>query len=195
MKIIGRAGTSLTEFFDSVGGPSAYLGLSVPTFPNFYMMLGPNTAGGHASVIFNEEVQIAHAMRLIAPVLARDARSFEVRTDVFARYNVWIQRRLARSVWAHCRSYYRGREADGRNIAIFPGPVTLFWWLAQRARLDDYVAVGAEGLERKRRVRHMWAVVGAVLAVALAIVGADRIGWTLPLLVAQLPLKVGLMSA
>ncbi|KAI0033522.1 FAD/NAD(P)-binding domain-containing protein [Vararia minispora EC-137] len=193
MKIIGREGKSLLEFFDSVGGPSAYLGLSVPTFPNFYMCLGPNTAGGHASVIFNEEVQIDHALQLIKPVVRRTARSFEVRTDVFTRYNEWIQRRLSRSVWSHCQSYYRMRSADGRNVAIFPGPVTLFWWLARKVKFEDYKAVGAERFEKRRRGKRVRTVTGTLLALLLVAAGLSRLGWELPSLV-RYALRLGLKS-
>ena len=85
------------------------------------MCLGPNTAGGHASVVFNEEVQIDHALQLMQPVLEGKVKAFEVKQSVFTRYNEWLQSRLVKSVWAHCRSYYRGRTEDGRNYAIFPG--------------------------------------------------------------------------
>ena len=72
----------MKEYYEQTGGPIAYLGITVPHFPNFFMCLGkplsilsnedcalnthglsihtagPNTAGGHASVVFNEEVQV-----------------------------------------------------------------------------------------------------------------------------------------
>ena len=121
LEISGRNGETLHHFFDSVGGPAAYLGLSIPHFPNFFMLLGPNTAGGHASVVFNEEVQIDHALQLMRPILQGKVAAFEVKESVFTRYNEWLQKRLVKSVWAHCRSYYRGRTEDGRNYAIFPG--------------------------------------------------------------------------
>ena len=71
--------------------------------------------------VFNEEVQIDHALQLMRPVLQGKAAAFEVKESVFTRYNEWLQKRLVKSVWAHCRSYYRGRTEDGRNYAIFPG--------------------------------------------------------------------------
>ena len=80
---------------------------------------GPNTAGGHASVFFNEEVQvrqnesslsrrtrhlvrvcqIQHTMQLIKPILTGAVRSFSVREEASSKYNSWVQKQLARTVW------------------------------------------------------------------------------------------------
>lgn len=49
---------SLSEYYDSKGGPEAYLGTTTPGFPNYFILMGANTATGHASVIFSEEVQV-----------------------------------------------------------------------------------------------------------------------------------------
>jgi len=79
MEILGTGGLRLLDYWKSKDGPEAYYGIAVPNFPNFFMILGmsrcwsggthkadltrtvgagPNTAGGHASVLFNEEVQV-----------------------------------------------------------------------------------------------------------------------------------------
>ncbi|KAI0320734.1 FAD/NAD-binding domain-containing protein [Amylostereum chailletii] len=164
--IKGRKGQTLKEYYESVGGPLAYLGMTVPDFPNFFMCLGPNTAGGHASVIFNEEVQINHALQLMKPLLEGKVQSFAVREEVCAKYNAWLQNRLARSVWNFCQSYYRGRSSDERNFETFPGPVMLFWWLGRKAKFEEYEMVGGERFARERRVKKWvrWVAISAVLA-------------------------------
>jgi cation diffusion facilitator CzcD-associated flavoprotein CzcO len=75
LEVIGVGGVRLDDYWKSKGGPEAYYGLAVPNFPNYFMLLGtfrrawhnvypltwvlgPNSAGGHASVIFIEEVQV-----------------------------------------------------------------------------------------------------------------------------------------
>ena len=76
LAIQGLEGQTIQEYFASRGGPTAYLGTSVPGFPNFHMIggvcfycpslkrhkffSGPNTATGHTSFIFTEEVQVLH---------------------------------------------------------------------------------------------------------------------------------------
>jgi hypothetical protein len=83
--MIGTDGTSLQSCFESQGGPTAYLGTTVPGFPNFFMIFGmcfvsgmvedqlkfrmnilftgPNTVTGHGSVIFTEEAQVSVSLR------------------------------------------------------------------------------------------------------------------------------------
>jgi hypothetical protein len=134
---------------------------------------GPNTAGGHASVLFNEEVQvrqnesslshrmrhlarvcqIQHTMQLIKPILTGAVRSFAVREEASSKYNSWMQKRLAGTVWNFCNSYYRRESAKGKIFATFPGPVSLFWWLARRPRYSDYKVVGGERWQHAERQR------------------------------------------
>ena len=78
-EVRGKGGVTLQEYFNSQGGPTAYLGTTVPGFPNFFMILGkppilllhplhnslstaqyigPNIATGHASVIFTSSLKI-----------------------------------------------------------------------------------------------------------------------------------------
>ncbi|KAI0306342.1 hypothetical protein B0F90DRAFT_1689116 [Multifurca ochricompacta] len=151
LEVYGVGGLRLADYWKSKGGPEAYYGLAVPNFPNYFMLLGPNSAGGHASVIFIEEVQIQHTMQLIQPILTGSVRSYMVREKASAKYNSWVQTRLARTVWAFCDSYYRREGANGKIIAIFPGSVTLFWWLVRFPRYSDYEIVGKEGWEGTRR--------------------------------------------
>ncbi len=57
LDVKGREGT-LSEFYESKGGPEAYLGTTTPGFPNYFLLMGANSATGHASIIFSEEVQV-----------------------------------------------------------------------------------------------------------------------------------------
>jgi hypothetical protein len=141
---------------------------------------GPNTAGGHASVLFNEEVQvrqnrsslshctrhlvrvcqIQHTMQLIKPILTGAVGSFAVREEASSKYNSWMQKRLAGTVWNFCNSYYRRESAKGKIFATFPGPVSLFWWLARRPRYSDYEVVGGERWEHAERQREdIWTAI------------------------------------
>ncbi|KAL5511121.1 hypothetical protein ACEPAH_4336 [Sanghuangporus vaninii] len=155
-EVQGKHGLSLQDYFAAQGGATAYLGTTVPGFPNFFLILGPNIATGHASVIFSEEVQINYIVQLLKPVLERKASSFSVRADVTDKFNDWIQSRLNSSVFAACHSYYRA-GGSGKNVAIWPGSVALYWWKARKVNWSDYEAHGAQKWEneqkRKKRVR------------------------------------------
>lgn len=58
MKVTGRDGLTLLDYFDAKGGAEAYLATSYPSFPNFFTLFGPNMSTGHTSFIFGEESQV-----------------------------------------------------------------------------------------------------------------------------------------
>ena len=77
VKVIGRTGQSLSDYFDSQGGPTGYIGTMMPGFPNFFTILGlsswdalciardlwrwfsgANTTVVHGSALFSEERQV-----------------------------------------------------------------------------------------------------------------------------------------
>ncbi|KAG5734570.1 hypothetical protein E4T56_gene5522 [Termitomyces sp. T112] len=170
LDVRGSKKYTIREYFASQGGPTAYLGTCLPGFPNFFMLLGPNVATGHASIIFSQEAQIGLAIQLIKPILAGKAKSFEVREEATDKYNKWLQNRLVRSVWTDCNSYYQaGGQKQTKIIATFPGPVGLFWWLTLRPRWNEFIGVGAEAWETEQRravVRRRILFVGLVAVAA-----------------------------
>ena len=60
MEIIGSAGRTLAQEWAEV--PHAYLGMSVPDFPNMFLLYGPNTNGGTGSVIYVIEAGVGHVI-------------------------------------------------------------------------------------------------------------------------------------
>ncbi|KZV71881.1 FAD/NAD-P-binding domain-containing protein [Peniophora sp. CONT] len=135
--IRGRSGKALGDFFDEQGGPTAYLGTTVPDFPNFMFIQGPNTSTGHASVIFSEECQFKYAIQLFKPVLRGELDSIEPTHEATTRYNDWLSARLSSSVFVQCNSWYR-TNGTGKIFSNFPGPLVLFWWLTLSPCWSDY---------------------------------------------------------
>ncbi|RDB21175.1 Baeyer-Villiger monooxygenase [Hypsizygus marmoreus] len=168
LRVQGRRET-IHEYFASKGGPTAYIGTCMPGFPNCFTILGPNVATGHASVIFSQEAQIGLVSQLIQPIIQGKAKSFEVTEEATDEYNTWLQKRLTRSVWTECNSYYQvGGQKETRITATFPGPVGLFWWLALRPRWSDFRGVAGEAWEKQRRKDNMKKRGILVLVLALA---------------------------
>jgi cation diffusion facilitator CzcD-associated flavoprotein CzcO len=117
MQIVGREGRRLAE--DAwAGGASAYLGLTVPGFPNMFITYGPNTNLGSGSIIYMHESSaryIRDAIQALSPGAA-----YDVRQEVFDAYDEEIQERLAATVWASgCHSWYI--DERGRNANNWPG--------------------------------------------------------------------------
>jgi len=143
IKVKGSSGQDLISHWGETH-PEAYLGTTIPGFPNFFMLLGPNVATGHASVIFSEEAQINYMMRMVKPIIEGKVDSFEVKSDAAASYNRDIQDRLQKSVWMNCNSYYRS-GGDGKIYATYPGPVSRFWWSTLVPKWNDYKVSGIRG--------------------------------------------------
>ncbi|KAK7022100.1 hypothetical protein R3P38DRAFT_2959366 [Favolaschia claudopus] len=157
LKVVGDAGKTVQQYYDSQGGPKAYHGTTVPGFPNLFLLAGPNTVTGHTSVILTEELQIDYILQFVKPILSNLVSSFTVTPRATDDYNELIQRRLARSVWVECVSWYR-IGGDGKISSIFPGPMMLFAWWLRKPRWSDYVVEAPPTGEWERKVRReRWA--------------------------------------
>ncbi|THH10708.1 hypothetical protein EW145_g1154 [Phellinidium pouzarii] len=168
----GSGGKTMQEYFNEQGGPTAYLGTTVPGFPNYFMLMGPNTTTGHNSIVFSEEAQIDYAVQLLKPVIEKKATSFAVRPEAADEYNRLIKKLFGGSVFMACKSWYRANR-EGKNTVIFPGPLILFWWWARRPRWGDYEARGADAWIKERRRRTLIRIVFMVLLL-LGLAGAAQ---------------------
>jgi cation diffusion facilitator CzcD-associated flavoprotein CzcO len=133
LNVAGRDGRKLTP-----ENLQPYHGVTVPGFPNFFMLLGPNTGLGHTSVVFMIESQIQHVMSCLRMLSRRRAAAIEVRQSAARRYDSALQRRLRRAVWSQggCDSYYL--DAHGANRALWPGFSFEYWARTRRARRGAY---------------------------------------------------------
>lgn len=134
-EVWGRGGLNLREAWK--GGAEAYMGTSVAGFPNFSMLMGPNTGLGHNSMVFMIESQVNHVLGCMAEAERQRASLSEVKEEALRRFNGVLQPRLRRSVWASgCQSWYL--DASGRNATLWPGFTFEFWWKSLRLQRDDY---------------------------------------------------------
>ena len=134
MEIRGRGGRSLNQAWAQ--GAQAWLGISVPDFPNFFMIYGPNTNLGHNSIVFMLESQVAHVLRCLRKLSDARGATIEVSAPPFERYNARLQRRQQQTVFAGCTSWYV--DAHGRHTVNWPGFTTSYRWLTRHAGLGAY---------------------------------------------------------
>jgi cation diffusion facilitator CzcD-associated flavoprotein CzcO/acetyl esterase/lipase len=134
MRVTGRGGIDLNTAWSA--GASSYLGMSVPGFPNFFMLYGPNTNLGHNSIIYMLESQFAHVLRCLHALRKTGAAQLEVEAAPYRAFNAGIQARLTQSAWAGCRSWYL--DEQGRNTVNWPGFSLTYRWLAKRSSLSAY---------------------------------------------------------
>jgi cation diffusion facilitator CzcD-associated flavoprotein CzcO len=140
--VVGRGGRTLDGAWQR--GAEAYKGLAVHGFPNWFILMGPNTGPGHTSVLVFTEAQIAHALGAIRRLRDEGLKWVDVRRDVQDRYNAGLQRRMKHMVWSSgCHSWYL--SPDGSNHALYPGFAAEYVLRARRFRPADYEIARFEG--------------------------------------------------
>lgn len=133
-RIRGRDGRTLAEAWHD--GMRAYKGTTVAGFPNLFRLLGPNTGGGHTSVVLMSEAQLAYVRDAVGFLRRHGVQAVDVRPEVMERYHAKVQHRMRRTVWVRggCRSWYL--DEHGRNTTLWPSFVSGF--RRRTARFDRY---------------------------------------------------------
>jgi len=135
----GRDGASLRGQWGDE--PTAYLGITVPNFPNVFLCYGPGTNLAHsAGLFFHAEYQTMHAMDAIHRVLTAGAATIEVRQDVHDRYADDLIEQISSLVWAHPsirHSHYK--NPDGKVYTLSPWPMDEYWEMTREVDPDDYL--------------------------------------------------------
>ncbi|KAF4450056.1 hypothetical protein F53441_6761 [Fusarium austroafricanum] len=129
MKIHGEDGITITEHWDQVseGAASSYFGTCLSQFPNFFMMMGPNTLSGHLSVIYTSECQINYIMKVIRPILSGRADIVQVTRKAEKKDMEKVQEKARNLVWATgCTSWFI-HDKTNRNTIMFPDWQFKFW--------------------------------------------------------------------
>jgi cation diffusion facilitator CzcD-associated flavoprotein CzcO len=141
MKVVGRDGAVLGDVWDHTG-VGAHLGITVNGFPNFFLLLGPNTGLAHNSVVIMIESQVGYVMQALAFMDSYGAAAVEVRADTQATWLDRVQNRLEGTVWqSGCSSWYL--DEDGRNIAIWPYFTWKYWLETRKLDPSDFQLVRA----------------------------------------------------
>ncbi len=114
MEVIGASGRTLATEWDPVA--RAYLGLSVPGFPNMFLLYGPNTNGGTGSVIYVIEAGVAHVIAALDALQRTNADRIEVRRERTDVFNSELSTALAGTVWhTGCTSWYVDENGNDPN--------------------------------------------------------------------------------
>ncbi len=130
LEVEGPQGT-LAEAWGDV--PRAYLGVTVPDFPNLFLLYGPNTNGGTGSVVATLESSMRHVLAALQAMRGAGASRIEVRREAADAFDAELREALRRTVWhTGCTNWYV--DEHGNDPSQWP------WsWSAYRrrtARLD-----------------------------------------------------------
>ena len=111
MSVVGRDDHSLDQAWTQ--RPEAYLSISVPGFPNFFMLNGPNGPVGNFSLVEVAELQIGYIMQLVDRLRQGDGREISATQTAMDQFEAARVEAAKKTVWATgCRSWY----LDDRGI-------------------------------------------------------------------------------
>ena len=134
MDLRGRDGLAIDEAWSKK--VQAYRSVCLPGFPNFFLMLGPNTPIGNYSVIAMSEVQSQYVLKLIDHWRAGTLETVEATEAAKVRFNAHLREGMANTVWVGgCQSWYLDEDGDP---ALWP--YTWQQWEKEMAEpdLDDF---------------------------------------------------------
>jgi cation diffusion facilitator CzcD-associated flavoprotein CzcO len=122
MQVTGRDGLTLDEAW--AARPEAYLSISIPGFPNFFMLNGPNGPVGNFSLIEVAELQFAYIMQLIDRLRSGACREISASTRATEAFEASRVEAAQKTVWVTgCMSWY----LDDRGVpATWPWPFDRF---------------------------------------------------------------------
>ncbi|KOV53280.1 hypothetical protein ADL00_34670 [Streptomyces sp. AS58] len=137
-EVVGREGRRLAEEWDD--NARAYLGTTVPGYPNFFVLYGPNTQPGHGgSIVFTIECQVNYVLQILERMAESEAGAVECRPDVAEAYNERVDATHANLVWTHpgMETYYR--NSAGRVAVNYPYRNVDFFQVTRLVNPDDYI--------------------------------------------------------
>ncbi|KAI1768018.1 flavin-binding monooxygenase [Hypoxylon sp. FL1150] len=143
--IYGRGGMSLQERFTPF--PTAYLSLAVDQFPNFFMMLGPNSAIGSGSLTVILENEGDYIIKCIRKLQKEDYATMTIKPERVRDWSEYCHEYFKRTVYTDtCHSWYKSEGGSGdRIIGLWPGSTMHALEALRAPRWEDYDYEGLEG--------------------------------------------------
>jgi cation diffusion facilitator CzcD-associated flavoprotein CzcO len=135
LEVTGTQNTELNTAWKD--GAEAYLGISMPNFPNFFMLYGPNTNLGHNSIIFMIECQVNYIVDAVNTLKKQGAKSLDLKAHKMGEFADYLKARLATSVWEKdCDSWYKNDA--GKVTNNWPDFTYIYEEATKKVNLDDY---------------------------------------------------------
>jgi cation diffusion facilitator CzcD-associated flavoprotein CzcO len=114
LPVTGRDGRTLKEHW--CDEPHAYLGITVPGFPNFFMLYGPGTNGG--DIVLMLESQSEYVVRAVKRMIRRRVSAVEVKPRFDAAWYRWLQSRMRGTSWTMSNNYFK--SPTGKVVTQWP---------------------------------------------------------------------------
>lgn len=145
LEVTGRDGLRIEDEWE-IDNPRAYKGTTVPGFPNFMIMHGPNTALAHGgSVIFHSECQMRYVMDCIDTIRRRGIAAVDCRREAFEDYNEHVDAAHAQMVWSHPGMTNWYRNGRGRVVANSPWRLVDIYSMLRTFDVESYDCLERRG--------------------------------------------------
>ena len=114
--------------------------MTLPGFPNFFMMYGPNAAvraGGFHSAV---EMFSRYICGLITTMIERDVSSVELKKDVYVDYNKRLDEGMKQKLWEEEKggnSYYLNKH--GKSGVNMPWDMFEFYDFIRKPEPNEFV--------------------------------------------------------
>ncbi|WP_394764525.1 flavin-containing monooxygenase [Phenylobacterium sp.] len=138
LKVTGRGGRELHDVW--AGDARAYLGMTSPGFPNFFMIYGPNTnIVVNGSIIFFSECSVRYIVGALRLLAETGAKAIEVKTAVHDDFNIRVDEANKGWAWgsAGVSSWYKNEF--GRVSQNWPFGLIDYWRATLAPNWDDFV--------------------------------------------------------
>ena len=136
-KVLGDGGLDLADFWK--GAPRAHRGVSLPGFPNFWLIEGPTSPIGNLSLIMISEHQVDYIISMLNQMKKHKFSSLVPRQDAYRAYNESMIERVQDTVWVTggCDSWYID---DAGHPNLYPFPPQKYLQEMHKPNLNEYDA-------------------------------------------------------
>ena len=125
-RVVGESGKDLNEVWDGV--PHAHRAMSIPGFPNFWMLEGPTGPVGNISLTSITENQIDYIIQCLNKMKRDGLQAMSPKQAAFDEYNAAMADAIRNTVWftGGCQSWYLDKN----------GVPNLYPWAPRRFRRE-----------------------------------------------------------
>lgn len=116
--------------------------IMIPGFPNFFLLLGPNSATGHTSALIMIESQAKYVLKCMRLMGREGIPHLDPAPEVVSRYNDRLQRDMKNMVFSGgCNAWYT--DANDRNFTLWPYSAVRFLAELVRVKKSEFVGTDA----------------------------------------------------
>ena len=138
LNVVGRSGRALRDVWGA-DDSRALLGITVPDFPNFFCLYGPNTNFGHGgSIFFAAECQVRYVTQCLIHLVENGYSEIDCQQASYDDYNRKLDVEHAKLIWTHPGMDTWYRNEAGRVVSIMPWRLVDYWRMTEKPDWDHY---------------------------------------------------------